>query len=94
MRIVAFGAEDGYPSHELGSTGLSVTPLARLIGTAMCLRLQPGGVIGAHPATARQVLAVVAGSGTVSGDDGTSISVSAGQANVHGEKPSSSGVIW
>ncbi len=45
-----------------------------------CMRLEPGGVIGMHPAATPQLLAVVEGEGWVRGEDGVKTQVSAGGA--------------
>jgi quercetin dioxygenase-like cupin family protein len=44
-----------------------------------CLTVEPGGVIGTHPAVGGQVFLVVAGSGWVSGEDGERQPITAGQ---------------
>jgi quercetin dioxygenase-like cupin family protein len=44
-----------------------------------CLTVEPGGVIGAHPAVGGQVFLVVAGSGWVSGPDEERHAIQAGQ---------------
>ncbi|PZS33106.1 MAG: cupin [Pseudonocardiales bacterium] len=80
MELITFGASDGYRSREYGSTGFTVTPLARVTGSVVCLRLERGGTIGRHPAVGRQLLVVVSGSGTVSNGDGAVVPISTGQA--------------
>ena len=47
---------------------------------AACFRLAPGGRIARHPASVPQILAVVAGSGWVSGSDGREEEIAAGRA--------------
>jgi quercetin dioxygenase-like cupin family protein len=42
--------------------------------------LSPGGGLGRHPAVARQLFVVVAGSGWVTGDDDDRIDIGAGRA--------------
>jgi quercetin dioxygenase-like cupin family protein len=44
-----------------------------------CLSVEPGGVIGEHPATGGQLFLVVAGSGWVSAADGRRLEIRAGQ---------------
>jgi quercetin dioxygenase-like cupin family protein len=44
-----------------------------------CLSVEPGGVIGEHPASGGQLFLVVAGAGWVSGPDGRRLAVQAGQ---------------
>ena len=45
-----------------------------------CMRLQPGGLIGMHPAGTPQLLAVVEGEGWIRGEDGDITPISAGGA--------------
>ena len=47
---------------------------------AAVFRIGPGGRIARHPATVPQLLAVVDGSGWVSGDDGVETPISTGEA--------------
>jgi quercetin dioxygenase-like cupin family protein len=47
-----------------------------------CFRIEAGGRIARHPATVRQLLAVVDGSGWVSGGDGERQPIRAGEAVV------------
>lgn len=47
-----------------------------------CIRLQPGGLIGMHPASTPQLLAVVQGEGWIRGEDGVKTPISAGGAVV------------
>ncbi len=44
-----------------------------------CLTVEPGGIIGTHPAVGCQLFLVVTGSGWVSGSDGEQIPIHAGQ---------------
>lgn len=44
-----------------------------------CLTVEPGGVIGEHPAAGGQVFLLVSGSGWVAGPDGRRLDVRAGQ---------------
>jgi mannose-6-phosphate isomerase-like protein (cupin superfamily) len=83
MRLLRFGPLEGRPIERFGSVGFSIAPLARIgDGQLVCARLEPGGRIGRHPAVGRQLLAVVAGSGTVSGGDGVERQVGPGDAVV------------
>ena len=83
MRLVRFGVREGRPIDRFGSAGFSITPLARLgEGQVVCARLERGGRIGRHPASGRQLLAVVDGLGTVSGEDGIAHAVTPGDAVV------------
>lgn len=44
-----------------------------------CLAIEPGGLIGEHPAAGGQLFLVVAGEGWVSGPDGQRLAIRAGQ---------------
>jgi len=64
---------------------VTLAPLTPPIASGMsvqaaCFRLTPGGRIVRHPATVPQILAVVAGSGWVSGADGREERIEAGRA--------------
>ena len=45
-----------------------------------CMRLEPGGLIGMHPASTPQLLAVVDGEGWIRGEDGVKTQISTGGA--------------
>jgi quercetin dioxygenase-like cupin family protein len=65
--------------------GVTVAPLARSISQgapfqAAVFRVAPGGRIGRHPATYPQILAVLDGSGEVSGPTGVDEPIGAGEA--------------
>jgi hypothetical protein len=65
--------------------GVTVAPLTPSIfeGSPMqaaIFRVGPGGRLARHPATAPQILAVLDGSGEVSGADGVGEPISAGEA--------------
>jgi quercetin dioxygenase-like cupin family protein len=64
---------------------VTVAPLTRSIFVgapfqAAIFRLAPGGRIPRHPATYAQILAVLEGSGEVSGEDGVAEPIAAGEA--------------
>jgi hypothetical protein len=63
-----------------GSAGLRATRVAAGDGPAQltCLVVEPGGVIGTHPATATQLFLVVAGEGWAAGPDGERVAITAG----------------
>src|SRR3954462_9592520 len=84
MRLGRFSAEDPRPPEAHGSSGFSISPLSSSLGASFqaVVRLEPGGRIGRHPTVASQLLAIVAGSGTVSGDDGVEHAVGIGDAAV------------
>jgi quercetin dioxygenase-like cupin family protein len=65
--------------------GVTVAPLTPSIfeGSpiqAAIFRVAPGGRVARHPATVPQILAVLEGSGEVSGPDGIGESIAAGEA--------------
>ena len=78
MRIVDFGPTVARPIEDFGAEGcerVTVAPLTSPLWSgvplqAACFRLDAGGRIGRHPATLPQLLAVVEGTGWVSGADG------------------------
>lgn len=82
MRILDFGPStanrvDRYKSQEAAFSRLVDTSGMGHVG---CMRLGPGGIVGRHPALSAQLFCVVQGEGEVSGADGTSVSIQAGQA--------------
>ncbi|MEV0648184.1 cupin domain-containing protein [Phytomonospora sp. NPDC050363] len=62
------------------SVDATATRVARGDGSIQltCLTVAPGGTIGEHPATARQIFLVVAGEGWVAGADGERVPIAAG----------------
>lgn len=81
MRIVRFDEEVAIPISAHGSRfriGPLTAPDAR--GRVQVLHLPADGVVGRHPAVGRQLFAVVAGSGWVSGADGRRRPIRAGYA--------------
>jgi quercetin dioxygenase-like cupin family protein len=65
---------------KFGSRGFAATRIAAGDGKIhlTCLTLEPGGVIGTHPATHAQLFLVVSGQGWVAGPDGRHISIGTG----------------
>ena len=63
-----------------GSEGLRATRVAAGDGAIRltCLTVEPGGVIGTHPATQAQLLLIIAGEGWTAGPDGQRVPVTAG----------------
>jgi quercetin dioxygenase-like cupin family protein len=63
-----------------GSQGFRATRIAAGEGRVglTCLSVEPGGVIGTHPATGAQLFLVVAGEGWVAGADGERVPIGAG----------------
>lgn len=81
MRIFRFDAEVAVPIDRDGSD----FRIGRLTGDDVHGRVQivhlaPGGLVGRHPAASRQLFAVVAGSGWVSGGDGSRRPIRTSQA--------------
>jgi hypothetical protein len=62
------------------SIGLHATRIAAGHGPVrlVCLRLDPGGVVGTHPAGAAQLFLVVAGDGWIAGPDGERVPITSG----------------
>lgn len=83
MRIFRFDPEVSVPIDRFGSNfriGRLTEGDAR--GRVQVLHLPPGGLVGRHAAGERQLFAVVAGSGWVSGADGERRPIRTGQAAV------------
>ena len=64
-----------------GSQGLRATRIATGDGNVRltCLAVEPGGVIGTHPATIPQLFLVLSGEGWTAGPDSERVPVTAGQ---------------
>jgi quercetin dioxygenase-like cupin family protein len=72
VRIYSFGAADGRPISQYGSERLTITGIVRVAGGDVqvgCMHLEPGGRVGAHQATPRQLFLVVRGTGWVRGPE-------------------------
>lgn len=83
MEIISFGASLSRSIIDHESRGFTVAPLIRSKHlSAVCIRLEPGGVIGRHQGTSRQLFAVVAGSAFVSGGDGVERALTVGEAAI------------
>ena len=85
MERLDFGAEGAFTPRDDRLEGVTVAPLTGSIFRgapfqAAVFRLAAGGRIGRHPATVPQILAVLEGSGEVSGEDGVVEPISAGEA--------------
>jgi quercetin dioxygenase-like cupin family protein len=83
MRIYSFGAADGRPITEFGSEHVAITGILRLSGGALqigCMHLAPGGRVGAHQATTRQLFLVVRGEGWVRGPESERTAIREDQA--------------
>ena len=80
-----FGSDAAFAPREELLDGVTVAPLSRSIfhGSpfqAAVFRVAPGGRIARHPATYPQILAVLDGSGSVSGHSGVDEPIEAGEA--------------
>jgi quercetin dioxygenase-like cupin family protein len=85
VRLVAFGPAAARAPRQDLLENVTLAPLTPPLAAgvpvqAACFRLAPGGRIARHPAAVPQILAVVAGSGWVSGSDGREEEIDAGRA--------------
>lgn len=81
----AFGADAAFAPADARLEGVTIAPLTETIFRgapfqAAVFRLAAGGRIARHPADVPQILAVLEGSGEVSGADGTAEPIGAGEA--------------
>ena len=76
MEIVSFDRDAGHHITQFGSDFV-LSPIMRSTDVArtVFMHLHPGGVIGEHETTVRQVFCVVAGEGWVSGADGERVPI-------------------
>jgi quercetin dioxygenase-like cupin family protein len=82
---LAFGADVAFSPREELLEGVTVAPLTGSIFRgapfqAAVFRLAAGGRIARHPASVPQILAVLEGSGEVSGEDGVPEPIGVGEA--------------
>ena len=83
MRILDLAGLPHRPIEANGSRGFSIGAFGLSADAHLVsVRLGPGGVIGRHPASGRQLLVVLEGEAEVSGADGASRRLSRGQAAV------------
>jgi quercetin dioxygenase-like cupin family protein len=83
VRILDVGADRAREITQHGSRGFAVQGLVRGDDLAVTvLRVAAGGEIGRHPAPVDQLFVVVAGRGSVCGDDGAWHDIATGQAAV------------
>ena len=85
MERLSFGADVAFSPAEELLDGVTIAPLTAPISAgapcqAAVFRLAPGGRIVRHPATVPQILAVLEGSGEVSGADGVAQPIGPGEA--------------
>lgn len=80
MKVFTFGRDAGRHIGQFGSD----FDIVRLIDNAgihvACFYLDPGGLVGYHPASAYQLFAVVSGEGWVRAGDEGRVPVQAGEA--------------
>jgi quercetin dioxygenase-like cupin family protein len=81
------GAEDAVTPPDPRLENVTIAPLTEPLAPGASLqagvyRIAPGGRMARHPATVRQLLVVVDGSGWVSGRDGREEPIGAGEAVV------------
>ena len=72
MRLYRFDTEAGHPITRFGSERVAIIGIARVAEGDVqigCMRLEPGGRVGAHQATTRQLFLVVRGAGWVRGPE-------------------------
>jgi quercetin dioxygenase-like cupin family protein len=80
---LSFRAEDAVAPPDPRLEGVTIARLVRGAAfDAAVFRIEAGGRVARHPAVARQLLAVLDGSGHVSGGDGVEVAVAAGDAVV------------
>lgn len=85
MERFEFGPETAFAPRDELLQGVRVAPLSRPIAQgspfqAAVFRLAPGGRIAGHPAIYPQILAVLEGSGEVSGANGAAEPIGPGEA--------------
>ena len=85
MERFSFGSEVAFAPTEELLNGVTVAPLSRPVSQgspfqAAVFRVDPGGRIARHPATCPQILAVLEGSGEVSGAGGVDEPIEVGEA--------------
>ena len=84
MKSFGFGEDSALKPSDPRLEGVSISPLTPPMVSgasfqAAIFRLEPGGTIHRHPASTPQIIAVLAGSGEVSGSDGVFEPVAEGQ---------------
>jgi quercetin dioxygenase-like cupin family protein len=83
MRIYRAGAADGHPITQFGSEHVDITGIARILAGEVqigYMHLEPGGRVGAHEATTRQLFLVVRGEGWVRGPEAEHTAIVVDQA--------------
>ncbi len=82
MRLLHPGTDSGRQIDRFGSHGAFRLGGIRFSGDGALtfLTLEPGGHLGRHPAPTTQLFCVTQGAGWVAGDDGSRVTVKAGDA--------------
>ena len=85
MERLSFAAAAAFTPHDELLEGVTVAPLTPPLAgggplQAAVFRVGPGGRLARHPAAVPQILAVLEGSGSVSGADGQFQPIAAGEA--------------
>ncbi|PTX58178.1 hypothetical protein C8P63_11852 [Melghirimyces profundicolus] len=82
MRLFRFDREKGKIIRKFQSHGVRITPVLRRDGFTQigCLHLDPGSVLGCHPAAGPQLFLVVGGEGWVRTEADGKVPIRAGQA--------------
>ncbi|HET9014438.1 MAG TPA: cupin domain-containing protein [Thermomicrobiaceae bacterium] len=80
MRHVDFTPGNGRRIARYGSDFVQARLAHRDELHVSCMYLEPGGRVGRHPASVQQLFAVVQGEGWAAGDDGTRVTLRAGDA--------------
>jgi quercetin dioxygenase-like cupin family protein len=81
VRVIEFEAGEWFDDARFGSHGFSVTAVGDAAAVRMnVLRLNPGGVVGEHPAVGQQLLIMLSGVGTVGTPTEGPFEIAAGQA--------------
>jgi quercetin dioxygenase-like cupin family protein len=80
VRVVDFSPSTAREIVEFGAVGASAVRCGEGEGEAhvYCVRMEPGGSIGPHPAGYDQLFLVVAGSGWAAGEDGSRVELREG----------------
>ena len=81
MKRFDLGAGVGRSLTAFGSRGVSFAPVLRPgVSSVVRMLVEPGGVLGLHPAREHQLFIVVEGAGWVRTDSGPRVEIGAGQA--------------
>ncbi len=80
MQLIRFDQNHAHPIEHYQSIGASHAAIGHSTAETRlgCIYIEPGGILGAHPAGVDQFFLVVSGEGWISGEDGQRTAVSAG----------------